>query len=86
MRDFKPTGNKGFDAEEYAQVVFDNAIMQLIEKLLLDIEESGISAEMAEQVPEWLADSIKNRNKMFLTVNKFNCHPEGQADAQWRQK
>ena len=84
MREFKPTGHLGLDAEEFARVVFDNAISDLISKILTDIEESGISAEMAKQVPEWLADAIERRNKMALTVSRFRRYPEQQAADQWQ--
>lgn len=85
MREFQPTGLLRVDAEEYARVVFDNKIMDLLSKILADIEEAGISAEMAKQVPEWLADAIENRNKMALTVSKFRRCPELQAADQWQQ-
>ncbi len=85
MKEFNPIGNVSVDAKSYADFVFYKAIGDLTEKLLADIEESGISAEMARLVPEFLSAAIEDRNKMVLTVRRFSKYPEEKADSQWQQ-
>lgn len=47
----------------------------LIDKFLADIEESGVGALYAEEIPRVLESHIKAKNERLMQITKFKSNP-----------